>query len=61
MPASVPEIVDLLEMPPVLQPVISQQNSKEKENNPFEENETDETGEGPVTRSQSKTRQEKNE
>ena len=61
VPASVPEIVDLLEMPPVLQPVISQQNSKEKEKNPFEENETDETGEGPVTRSQSKTRQEKNE
>ena len=45
--------MDLSELPSVLQPVNSQQNSKE--------NETDETGEGLITRSQSKAREEENE
>ena len=53
VPVSVPDIVDLSELSSVLHPVNSQQNSKE--------NETNEMGEGPITRSQSKAREEENE
>ena len=59
---SVPDIVDLpslLQLPSVLQPILdAQQNSKEKETN---EKGDQSITEGPVTRSQSKSREEENE
>ena len=56
---SVPEIVDIMQSPSVLQPLLdAQQNSKEKETN---DNGDKSITEGPVTRSQSKSRVEENE
>ena len=56
---SVPEIVDIMQSPSVLQPLLdAQQKAKEKETN---DNGDQSVAEGPVTRSQSKARVEENE